>query len=348
MKSRSTTELFALLSIFSIFFGLGLNSPRAEAMLHGHSAPHTRLLFALDLVRHGDRTPNVEIPKLPHTWEVPLGELTTKGIEQELLLGQTLRKELIEKHELLPPHYDPASLFVRATYTSRTQASARALLKGLYPETSEVPIIVVPKEEDTLLLVKPSSNPLLMANRYLKERRLWQERVAPFGKQLHKWSEVTGIALDTESGLIDLADNLAIRRLHNVALPPGMDAKTADEIVDLLEQLMVQKFKMPEVSENTGQELLRTILAFFKGASVPSAKLKYVLYLAHDSTILSVLNTMEVPFDRFPGYAARLNFGLYETQEGHRIRVQYDGKPVFIPRCNGSECTLLQFFPELL
>ena len=61
-----------------------------------------KLIFAIDIIRHGDRTPLIELPKAPHHWEEGLGQLTPTGMAQEYQLGQRLRKEYIKQYQLYP------------------------------------------------------------------------------------------------------------------------------------------------------------------------------------------------------------------------------------------------------
>jgi hypothetical protein len=310
-------------------------------------------LFSIDLIRHGDRVPITEIPKAPHEWGVPMGSLTQVGIEQELRLGKVLRKEYIERYALLPTHFSPETLYVRSTDLKRTQASAKALLQGLYPdEGATIPIDVVPRAKDTLLMVKPSENPISIANRYFKERAYWREKTKGLERQLLKWGELTGVTLDNFKHLNDLTDNLYIRRLHQIAMPPGLDEKAVDALLSLEEDLFVHLFQMPEVTAENGSHFIREVLRYFRNAQLPGSKLKSVLFIAHDSTLLSVLNALEVKAEHIPGYAARLNLLLLRNKKGSeptdlQIRVLYDDKPVFIPRCNGNTCALAQFFNEL-
>src|SRR3990167_2889333 len=91
------------------------------------------LIFAADLIRHGDRTPVDEVPAAPHVWKEGLGELTAEGMNQEFQLGVALRKRYVEQTHLLPPQYDVKTLMVRSTDFNRTLMSAESLLYGLYP-----------------------------------------------------------------------------------------------------------------------------------------------------------------------------------------------------------------------
>ncbi len=51
-----------------------------------------KVIFAIDLIRHGDRTPAFNMPKSDYQWPQGLGELTPTGMAQELALGQQRRK----------------------------------------------------------------------------------------------------------------------------------------------------------------------------------------------------------------------------------------------------------------
>lgn len=53
----------------------------------GFSFAQNKLIFAVDVIRHGDRTPTNAIPRDPFVWPQGLSELTAKGMHQVYLLG---------------------------------------------------------------------------------------------------------------------------------------------------------------------------------------------------------------------------------------------------------------------
>lgn len=121
----------------------------------------SQLLLAIDLIRHGDRTPLHEIPTSPHTWKLGLGTLTAAGAAQEFKLGRHLRGLYIDRYHLLSDQCRSASIHVRTTDRNRTIMSAAALLRGLYPQNkrcSDLPFETVSREKDTLLSVKSGGN----------------------------------------------------------------------------------------------------------------------------------------------------------------------------------------------
>jgi hypothetical protein len=77
------------------------------------------LVFSVDLIRHGDRTPINEAPKSPLNWEKGLGELTTKGMQQEKQLGAQLRTKYVNQSHLLPAIYNKNLIYT--CFTSRCE-----------------------------------------------------------------------------------------------------------------------------------------------------------------------------------------------------------------------------------
>ena len=126
-----------------------------------------KLIFAIDLVRHGDRTPLIASPGMEKVWPQGLGQLTPTGMRQEYFLGKTLRQRYVNQYHLLPKYYDTNAMRVRSSGITRTMMSAQSPLFGLYPLRTgpslgmskalpnglqPIPINIVPPEQDSLLL----------------------------------------------------------------------------------------------------------------------------------------------------------------------------------------------------
>src|SRR5436189_131685 len=106
MRHRKLTFLFFLLLIFKSFESLAQEK--------------AKLVFALDLIRHGDRTPTENISAIPYLWSEGLGQLTAKGMQEEYELGVKLRKKYVDDYHLLPKYYRSETLYVRSTNFDRT------------------------------------------------------------------------------------------------------------------------------------------------------------------------------------------------------------------------------------
>lgn len=94
---------------------------------------HSELRFALEMFRHGARSPDILISNntdlLGEKWEWE-GELTSFGMRQHYLLGY---KERVYFKDFLSPSYDPNEIYVISTDENRTLMSGQAHLQGLYP-----------------------------------------------------------------------------------------------------------------------------------------------------------------------------------------------------------------------
>jgi hypothetical protein len=308
-----------------------------------------KLVFSVDLIRHGDRTPTNQIPKSYLNWKEGLGELTAKGIQQEISLGKELRAKYINQYHLLPNDFNKNAIYIRSTDYKRTIKSAEALLLGLYPlETrrslnQKILIHVVKIKDDNLLIVKPSKKFVDIINRYLKDHRFWKEKTINMQKKMNYWSKATGLQLKNANQLGLLADNLFIRQLHHLPLPKGISQNDADEIILLSDSVTTNDFKLKEVTNLTGHKFLKTVATYLEQASREKLPLKYALFLGHDASIMSVMTTLGAPLEASPPYGSRLNFSLIENKNQYYVKIHYNNKPIFIPICKSTLCTLSQF-----
>lgn len=94
-----------------------------------------KLLCAIELCRHGDRSPLAEFPAdaLPVSkWPEGVGQLTAVGMRAHYNLGRQLRKRYVDTG-FLSPSYNQNEIYVRSTDIDRTLMSATSQLSGLYP-----------------------------------------------------------------------------------------------------------------------------------------------------------------------------------------------------------------------
>lgn len=315
-----------------------------------------KLIFALDIVRHGDRTPIRNFPNLPHDWPQGLGQLTAKGMQQEFLLGTKLRQRYIEEYHLLPSQYDAKTIYVRSTDYDRTLMSAQSLLQGLYPVGTgphatdkpalpngfqPIPIHTMPADEKDVLLVNtdtPKFKQLL--EKHVLTRTDWQAKERELKSKYAKWSKATGVEISSLTQVQSLADTLHVNRLYGVALPKGLGNQDADEIIEAGKWVFVTKFKPKEMGQETGKHLLATIFHFLQKADHQNEKLKYVLLVGHDSSILALFSALQIPLDQPPPYAAYVNFSLFERKNGEReIEIRFNDTPVKVSACSKTACT---------
>jgi acid phosphatase len=326
------------------------------------AAAEDRLVFAVDLIRHGDRTPLSDIPAAPHQWAEGLGQLTAQGMRQEYELGSRMRSAYVDRAHLLPPRYETGTLYVRSSDIERTLMSAQSFLMGLYPHgtgpvmsgsgqpalpdaAQPIPIHTIAINEDSLLFPDSPANKFEdLRARYVLPSAAWKEKDAALRPRFAQWSRAAGRAITELSQLIFLGDTLFVGRLHHVLPPQGLSAEDVQTIIDAGHWALAAGYGPEQVGRVTGHELLKTIADYIEDASLKKTPLKYVLFSAHDTTILSELSALGAPLSAAPPYASRLNFSMFQSEGGdYSVKVSFNDRPVVIPACGAASCSLSQF-----
>ncbi|CAL2033500.1 unnamed protein product [Caenorhabditis brenneri] len=100
------------------------------------------LVFVQALWRHGDRAPQHPYANDKFTEEdwkhigSGIGQLTYKGVRQQIQLGDDIRKRYVESG-FLPGDYDENEVKFRSTNRNRTILSAEANFLGMYPNNGK-------------------------------------------------------------------------------------------------------------------------------------------------------------------------------------------------------------------
>ena len=129
-----------------------------------------------------------------------------------------------------------------------------------------------------------------------------------------------------------------------MSLPAGLSEADAADIFAAGRWAFTAEFKPAEVGRATGGALLRAIAAYLQEACQGRTPLRYVLFSAHDSTILSEMSALEAPLDAAPPYASHLNFSLFDAgRKECRVELSYNDQPVSVPACGGNSCSLAAF-----
>lgn len=322
-------------------------------------AENTKMIFAIDLIRHGDRSPMQALPSAPHKSQQGFGQLSPEGMAQEFKLGTELRERYIDHYHLLPPDYLAETMHVRSSDIDRTLMSAECALMGLYPpgqgpfivpgkpalpgQYQPIPIHTKPRGEDSLLIVDSNGDLGTVIDKYSHASSQWNDHTAKVQSQFDRWSELLGTTISNLSQVDGLGNVLHIFQLHHVPLPKGMTDADAAEIIEAGELAFADTFRPHEVGDCGGHNLLASISDYLEQASQHKTKLKYVLFSSHDTTIASVMSAMRTPVDRRPRYASDLNFALFEDGPNLTVKVTFNGEPVPILGAKDGACTLAQF-----
>lgn len=321
-----------------------------------------KLIFSLDLMRHGDRAPITALPSALYTGGTPLGHLTPEGIAQTHQLGIKFRQKYISQWHLLPETYDPKTIYVRSTDTDRTLMSAQTVLLGLYPmgtgprlQTEKqfalpvgfqpIPIHTQPHDMDALLLCHGQPEKMhKLGHKYMSLHSEWQKKQASLAKDIIAWRAATGCKLEGLYSVGRLADTVMIYEKHGVPLPPSLTKAESKKIQALRDWIYLTVWQNYPIAASLGHPLTQTIEGYLQDAHTQKTPLKYVLFSAHDASIALTAGALKAQLPHYPGYSAVLNFSLMEDDEKqHKIHIFYNDKPLSVPGCSGNVCDLQQF-----
>ena len=311
-----------------------------------------KLIFAIDIVRHGDRTPIIASPSMEKIWPQGPGQLTPQGMHQEYDVGSRLRQQYINQYHLLPDHYQANTMYIRSSEMDRTMMSAESLLLGLYPIGTgplegfqPIPIHIVPAEIDTLLRPdydKKKSQDAL--EKYIFNTPTWIEKDLKLKPNYSQWSKLTNTPINHLIDLIGLSDRLMIEQLYQRPLPEGLSQEEATSIIDAGLWAFLYISNQPNLAALTGHELAAKIQSELSLAAKEDRPLKYMLFVAHDTTLMAQLKLLGQTIDNIPPYASQLNYALYDTgTSNYEVRVTFNQKPVSIEACGGNACSLSKF-----
>ena len=119
----------------------------------------------------------------------------------------------------------------------------------------------------------------------------------------------------------------------------------AKKMMEFGEWVFAETFKPAEVGQVTGGNLLKAIVKYLNESSAnkPDAKLKYVLFSAHDSTISAVLSAMKAPAKFRPPYSSDLNIALLKNGDKYSVKVTLNDVPIDFPGSTDGVSSLEKF-----
>ncbi|OGV36122.1 MAG: hypothetical protein A3E88_07115 [Legionellales bacterium RIFCSPHIGHO2_12_FULL_35_11] len=320
-----------------------------------------KLVFAIDVVRHGDRTPLIASPGMEKIWSQGVGQLTPRGMRQEYELGKTLRQQYVNQYHLLPKQYDTNTMIVRSSSTPRTMMSAQSILFGLYPlgtgpaldESTKalpkglqpIPINMVPREQDSLLIPNHDKEEFKrLLETYILNSPEWIQKDNELKSNYPAWSKIFDIPVSNLFDLIHVSDRLFIEHLYNISLPSGLQKKDADTILGAGKWALLYIANHPKLALSAGSELAQTIKHEMSLAAEQNRPLKYLLFVAHDTTLEAQLRILGQTINDIPPYASEINYSLFDVgSSNYEVRVTYNQKPLFIEQCGAEHCALSDF-----
>ncbi|XP_011701348.1 PREDICTED: venom acid phosphatase Acph-1-like, partial [Wasmannia auropunctata] len=282
------------------------------------------------IIRHGDRAPVDTYPNDPHIngsmepngW----GQLTNEGRRNQYDQGLFLRKRY---DSFLGPTYHPDIFYLQTTSVDRTKMSglleAAALWKPNKKQTfkSDLPwqpvtLFYQERQDDTLMLVWdtcPRYTQLRSSANDLPEVCKMHED----NKQLFaELSNFTGMPITTVDDVSSLYATLSAEEHMNLTLPEWTKNYYPDKLIPLtLFELKLNTYS-DEFRRLKGGPMLKKItdemLMKKKLGTLQPEKRKMFMYIGHDSTIVTLLDTMHIWYNQMPYYNIMTMIELHEDE----------------------------------
>ncbi|KAK5639135.1 hypothetical protein RI129_011627 [Pyrocoelia pectoralis] len=319
------------------------------------------LRSVLIVFRHGARTPLWIYKNDPHKyWSEGLGKLTTEGKNQMYSLGKKLRNEY---WHFLSQHYNEDEVYVRSSDIVRCKMSAQLALAGLFPPIGyqiwnpnllwqPIPVSYVPYFEDNLL----SMHKLCTAFFGGVKSVIFSEEIQNYSiihQELFKYLSLhTGEDINDVFRIHSLYDTLKIEEHQNLELPSWSKNLQWDVMYEMAALKLFLFSMTPFTQRLSGGVFLKDVIMQFSKRNSNETNLKLILYSAHDSTLVSVLQTLGFRKLFIPDYGAHLAFELHEVDDTYEIKTLFAKNfnssltPLELSFCQ-SPCTLNEFEAQL-
>jgi acid phosphatase len=270
------------------------------------------------------------------------GELTDRGRETTLALGQRFRQLYINRLQFLPEFLDEDSstnVRLQATVVPRALESVQQSFIGLYPPASRSPGLAPPRviqrlyPDDTLLPNQGTCKRLKELSAAFAERaaKVWNDspEMNHLNKTLGKWmpKESPKIAVDSSPRLSGIMDTINATRAHGPATKlPGefYDPQVLDNINRIVTEEWFIGYQESNEYRRLGigaliGDLTQRMVENVRGLPVENADKPFKLGLAgcHDTTIAATLTTLgafRVDRDPWPNFTSSIAFELFQKR----------------------------------
>ncbi|XP_049782248.1 lysosomal acid phosphatase-like [Schistocerca cancellata] len=284
---------------------------------------------AQEIFRHGDRTPTDTYPEDPYNddkyWPEGWGALTNKGKMEMFTLGKFLRQRY---NGFLSETYYPQEGHVRSSDNDRCLMSAETCLAGLYPPKGDqvwnpellwqpIPIHATPRNLDALIVMKKP------CPRYEKElQQMYNspeiQKINEENSELYKYlSKHTGKTIQSILDVEYLYNTLEIEEKRKLQLPAWTAGYYPDKLRTLAAKSLALFSESQTMKRLNGGPLVKHIIEKMKSQSNTSRTVspKFLMFSAHDVTIVNVLQTMGFTELLKPQYGAAVIVELHSTND---------------------------------
>ncbi|XP_041118895.1 2-phosphoxylose phosphatase 1-like isoform X1 [Polyodon spathula] len=278
------------------------------------------------------------LPRFPSHPVCEMGELTQTGVVQHLHNGQLLRDTYIKKHKLLPDSWTSKHLYVESTGKSRTLQSGLAMLYSLLPEFDWQKIYI---RHQWSSIFCSSSCDCPMRNHYLEEEQRRQYSLRVKNSLLERtyvdMAKIVGVPT-RQLRASNPIDSLLCHFCHNISFPCTQNGCISLEHFNVIKshQLGDEKERHEtkvyyRYSLLASHPILNQTVTRMQRIVEGRSEEVFALFSAHDVTVAPLLAALGLFEARFPRFAARIVFELWQAPKDKKslfVRVLYNGEDV--------------------
>ncbi|XP_018403742.1 PREDICTED: prostatic acid phosphatase-like isoform X2 [Cyphomyrmex costatus] len=331
------------------------NTERDTQCMQHHETKKNTLRLVTVVLRHGDRAPVDTYPNDPHINDsmepYGWGQLTNEGRRNQYNQGSFLRKRY---DCFLSSTYHPDIFYLQTTDVDRTKMSGQLESSALWkPNKSQqfvsdlpwqpVTLFYQERQDDTLLLIWnkcPKYTQLRSSANDLPE----VQKVHEDSKQLFtELSNFTGMPITTVDDASSLYATLTSEKYMNLDLPEW----TKDYYPEKLELLTLFELQLNTYSDEfrrlKGGPMLKKFINDMlakKNGTLQPEKRKMFMYIGHDSTIVTLLDTMHIWRNQMPYFNIMTMIELHEDEGEWNVQIflrnttAHEPYPMTIPGCD--------------
>nr|GAT53316.1 histidine phosphatase [Mycena chlorophos] len=271
-----------------------------------------------------------------------LPQITSGGLEDSHEHGADIRAVYAERLGL-GETYDETTNQIRVTNNVITSQVAGALVKGLFPLTTNLSVLLQSDTYDSLEPVYscPTANSLFTS--YTTDSANWTDHLTAAAPLYAKLDAVSGTSNPDSGGwhtsFDHYYDNLSAKLCHGKPLPCSVNDTSLCVTMDEANEVFrlgnwEYSYYYRDAPASTQYSALHYGVFFLElkahlEAAMDGGKIKYFHNIAHDGSVSPVLGFLQIATMVWPGMGSEVVFELYKNAEkSYFMRVLWGGQPM--------------------